>query len=239
MGFDSIYSAHGAFTAAVTPPLVVTLLLGVFWHRFSARAAFLTMSLGSTAIIASVVWPEIITPFAHGVPMKEVEEGFLAGKSQYKFMRGFFGLAVCSVIGLAAGFSTKAPPFSELRGLVWGTVSDAIRNFYGGRSGQEIESDWISASMVEASDDPFDDKLMLPKIQISGGLARAIEAQAGDIVYVTDSRWWLGGLKSSHAMVAGIDEATDTHTVHLGPNVRSRIVVNGREAAPLKVKRLY
>ena len=239
MGFDSIYSAHGAFTAAVTPPLVVTLLLGVFWHRFSAKAAFATMSLGSAAIIASVVWPEIITPFAHGVPMKEVEEGFLSGKNQYKFMRGFFGLAVCSVIGLAAGFSTKAPPLSEIRGLVWGTVSDAIRNFYGGRSGQEIESQWMSAAMVETNDDPFDDALMLPKVQISGGLARAIEAEPGDIVYVTDSRWWLGGLKSGHAMVSDIDKDTEEFTVHLGPNVRSRIIVKGRESVPLKVKRLY
>ena len=107
IGFDSIYSAHGAFTAAVTPPLVVTLLLGVFWHRFSAKAAFLTMIGGSAVILASVIWPELITPFAHGVPMKEVEDGFLAGKNQYKFMRAFFGLAVCSVIGIVAGLSTK------------------------------------------------------------------------------------------------------------------------------------
>ena len=57
MGFDSIYSAHGAFTAAVTPPLVVTLLLGVFWRRFSAKAAFLTMVGGSVVILASVVYP--------------------------------------------------------------------------------------------------------------------------------------------------------------------------------------
>ena len=36
--FGSIYAAHGAFTAAITPPLVITLLLGVFWHRFSSTA---------------------------------------------------------------------------------------------------------------------------------------------------------------------------------------------------------
>ena len=36
--FKSIYDAHGAFTAAVTPPLAVTLLFSVFWRRFTARA---------------------------------------------------------------------------------------------------------------------------------------------------------------------------------------------------------
>ena len=80
---------------------------------------------------------------------------------------------------------------------------------------------------------------MLPKIQISGGLARAIEAEAGDIVYVSDARWWLGGLKSGHAMVDSIDETTDTPTIRLGPQVRARIIASGRETTPLKVKRLY
>ena len=41
--------------------------------------------------------------------MKEVEDGFPAGKNQYKFMRAFFGL-VCSVIGVVAGLSTKGRP---------------------------------------------------------------------------------------------------------------------------------
>ena len=238
MTFDSIYSAHGAFTAAVTPPLVVSLLLGVFWHRFGSTAAFLTMTLGSAAILASVVWPEIITPFAHGVPMKEVEEGFLAGKNQYKFMRGFFGLAVCSVIGIVSGFLTKGRPLAEIRGLVWGTVGDAIRQFYGGRSGQEIESDWTTATVLETSEDEMDDNLMLPKVQLGGGLARQIEAESGDIVYVSDARWWLGGLKSGHAIVDAV-EAGNENTIALGPNVRARISASGRESDPVKVKRLY
>ena len=36
MQFKTIYAAHGAMTAAVTPPLVVALLLAVFWRRFTA-----------------------------------------------------------------------------------------------------------------------------------------------------------------------------------------------------------
>ena len=239
MGFDSIYSAHGAFTAAVTPPLVVTLLLGVFWRRFSAKAAFLTMVGGSVVILASVVYPEIITPFAHGVPMKEVEDGFLAGKNQYKFMRAFFGLAVCSVIGVVAGLSTKGRPLSELRGLVWGTVNDAIKNFYGGRRGVDDESEWLSATLQPMDDDAADEKIHLPLIRISAGLAKAADAIEGDILYISDSRWWLGGLKSGHGRISAIDADDDGITVHLGPGVRARIIVPGREAEPLKVKRLY
>jgi SSS family solute:Na+ symporter len=80
--FGSIYAAHGAFTAAITPPLVVALLFGVFWKRFTSVAAFWTMVGGSALIFASVIFPELITPFAHGVPMTEVGDGLLAGKDQ-------------------------------------------------------------------------------------------------------------------------------------------------------------
>ena len=68
---------------------------------------------------------------AHGVPMQEVGDGFLAGKDQFKFMRAFFGLSVCSVIGIVAVPFTRAPDPDSLKGLVWGTVGDAIRHFKG------------------------------------------------------------------------------------------------------------
>jgi SSS family solute:Na+ symporter len=239
MGFDSIYSAHGAFTAAVTPPMVVALMLGVFWRRFSATAAFLTMVGGSIVIAASVVWPEMITPFAHGVPMKEVEDSFLAGKNQYKFMRAFFGLVVCTVIGVVSGFATKGRPLEEIRGLVWGTVGDAIRMFYGGRRGADDESEWLDASLVAAETEQIDENIQLPLIRVSGGLAKAADAQPGDILYVTDCRWWLGGLRSGHGRIQSIDEADTAHTVHLGPTMRQRIIVSGRDSMPLKVKRLH
>jgi hypothetical protein len=219
--------------------MVVALMLGVFWRRFSATAAFLTMVGGSIVIAASVVWPEMITPFAHGVPMKEVEDSFLAGKNQYKFMRAFFGLVVCTVIGVVSGFATKGRPLEEIRGLVWGTVGDAIRMFYGGRRGADDESEWLDASLVAAETEQIDENIQLPLIRVSGGLAKAADAQPGDILYVTDCRWWLGGLRSGHGRIQSIDEADTAHTVHLGPTMRQRIIVSGRDSMPLKVKRLH
>ena len=60
MSFGSIYSAHGAFTAAVTPPLVVALFLGVFWRRFTPTAALWTMGAGSfrppPSVMAQAHW---------------------------------------------------------------------------------------------------------------------------------------------------------------------------------------
>jgi Na+/proline symporter len=238
MGFDSIYSAHGAFTAAVTPPLVVALLLGVFWKRFSATAATATMVGGAIAIAASVVWPELITPFAHGVPMQDVGDGFLAGKNQYKFMRAFYGLSVCSIIGVVVGRITHGRKLSELEGLVWGSVKQAIAH-YKGKEGTESESAWTAATCVATDARDRDAHTQLPTITISGALATQLAAGVGDLVYVTDKRWWFGGLRSAHARVHAIDAMDTLNRVHLSPEMRERILAGGSEDRPLQVKRLY
>ncbi|MDD9866750.1 MAG: hypothetical protein OXS32_10405, partial [Verrucomicrobiales bacterium] len=118
MNFDSIYDAHGAFTAAVTPPLVVTFVLSVFWKRFTATAAMATMVVGLFAVLLSIFVPDVITPFAHGVPMGEAGEGLFGGAKQYKFMRACFGLSVCTIVGVVVSLLTK-PETKSLTGLVW------------------------------------------------------------------------------------------------------------------------
>ena len=120
MGFKSIYAAHGAFTAAVTPPLVVTLLFSVFWRRFTRMAALCTLIGGILAITFSFVVPEVITPFAHGVPMGDKGPGLFGGFQQYKFMRAAYGLAVSVGIALLVTWRTRPEPAAKCRGLVWG-----------------------------------------------------------------------------------------------------------------------
>jgi len=205
--FGSIYAAHGAFTAAVTPPLVVALMLGIFWKRFTATAAVWTMVGGGLAIFATIIWPELITPFAHGVPMKDAGDGLFDGKNQYKFMRGFFGLVVCLVIGVVVTLRTKARPFDELRGLVFGTVSDALAHFKGA-PGVERHTPWAAASVRR---EPLGiDAAGRARVRVSSCLAEALGGlEPGDILYVSDRRAWLGGLRSGHGAVAEIvdDEA--------------------------------
>ena len=202
--FGSIYAAHGAFTAAVTPPLVVALLLGIFWKRFTPTAAVWTMVGGGAAIFATIIWPELITPFAHGVPMKEAGDGVFAGKNQYKFMRGFFGLAVCLIIGVTVTLRTKSKPFEELRGLVFGTVSDALAHFKGA-PGVERDTPWAAAALRSA-DLGIDDS-QRAMIRLSTGLAEQLGGViAGDILYISDRRAWLGGLRSGHGAAAYLVE---------------------------------
>jgi len=238
MGFDSIYSAHGAFTAAVTPPLVVALFLGVFWRRFTPTAALWTMGGGSLVIAASIMWPEMIAPFAHGVEMRDVEDGLFSGTKQFKFMRGFFGLLVCSVIGVTATLLSKARPLDEIRGLVWGTVSDAIAH-YKGSPGTEQQGDWVGAQPQRLEADETRGDALLPVVQVSSGLAKAVGGlKEGDLLYLSDRRAWLGGLRSSHVVVGSVIDG-DTATVSMGPAPWNVVIASGREQTELRIRKLY
>lgn len=124
MSFQTIYEAHGAFTAAVTPPLVVTLMLSVFWRRFTRKAALATLIGGMGAIVFSLFVPEIITPFAHGVPMTQGSDSLFAGMNQFKFMRACFGVAVSGFLGVVVTFLSRPESEERQRGLVWGTVQE-------------------------------------------------------------------------------------------------------------------
>ncbi|TVQ92067.1 MAG: sodium:solute symporter family protein [Deltaproteobacteria bacterium] len=232
--FDTIYEAHGAFTAAITPPMVVALLMGVFWKRTTPVAAVATMVGGTLAIAASIVWPWLITPFAHGVPMVEVGDGWLEGAKVYKFMRAFFGLAVSAAIGVSLTLITQPRSLDSIRGYVWGTMSDALAR-YKGSAGEELESAFVPARPVAVDHEAFRGEAQLPEARISSALADRIHAGEGDLLYVSDRRFWLGGLRSAHVVVAGVDEG-DEPTVTLGPRARSAI---GEGQPLLAVQRLY
>ena len=240
MMFDSIYAAHGAFTAAVTPPLLVTLLLSVFWRRFTRTAALWTLAGGLAAIGLSLFVPEVITPFAHGVPMQDVDDGFLSGMKQYKFMRACYGISVSAVIGVVVSLLTSPEPFARQRGLVWGTIGDALRRFKGS-PGIETEKRTASAlPLVAAEDATSREGAELPLVRISRTLADSLGAAAGDFIYVTDTRWWLGGVRSTHAVVGQIEDAPGGQSsITLGPAAFASVVTRRRKEMPVSVERLY
>ena len=236
--FDTIYAAHGAMTAAVTPPLVVALLLAVFWRRYTRTAALWTILGGLAAIGLSIFVPELIAPFAHGVPATETGDGLFAGAKQYKFMRALFGLAVSGTIGVTVTLFTRPEPPERQRGLVWGTVADALKA-YKGSAGHESESTEVLAPPRRADGETAPpDPRGHPAVVLSRGLADALGASRGDLVYLSDARRWLGGLRSLHAHVHAIAEESQPW-VELGPTAFDDLVSHQRTAKPLRVERLY
>lgn len=238
--FKSIYDAHGAFTAAVTPPLVVALLMSVFWRRFTAKAAICTIVGGLAAILVSLFVPQIITPFAHGVPMKDdVGDGILSGMRQYKYMRACFGISVCTAIGIVVTLFTRPESVKRQGGLVWGTISQAIRR-YKGREGSEHERVKALASPVSMDVEPaFQGEGNLPVVTLSRSLADSLRAGPGDLVYVTDTRWYLGGINATHGIVGAIDDDDQGAVIRLGKDTYSLVVKEKRKHLNVRVEQLY
>ncbi|MFQ5427012.1 MAG: hypothetical protein ACE5EV_08025, partial [Gaiellales bacterium] len=228
MQFRTIYEAHGAMTAAVTPPLVVALLASVFWRRFTAKAAWWTVVGGTLAICLSILVPDLIRPFAHGVPPDERGEGLLGGMTQYKFMRACYGISISAAIGVIVTLFTKPETAERQQGLVWGTIRarDAAER-------RRAEARPI-AQAVEALSPGGED---LPQVRLSQPLADALGAALGDRVYVSDPRWWTGGLHSVHAIVTGIDPGATDAYVAMGRSTFQSVVTRRRLHAPVLVER--
>ena len=177
--FKFIYEAHAAFTATVTPPMVVVLLLGMFWKRFSPRAAFFTL-VGASLLIALSFWfPQLIAPLAHGV----------SPEKSYRYMRSLYGLA--SSVALAGIFTMIFPARSAPAGFVLATLRDAKRRFKGGEP-NEVPGGTFRGRLALAEE---------PGLGLSSAAMDVLCAHEGDLLYVSDARWYLGGLRSLHVKV--------------------------------------
>jgi len=153
-------------------------------------------------------------------------------------MRAFFGLVVCGAIGVGVTLFTRARPFEEVRGLVWGTVADAIR-WYKGADGVEQESDWATATALKGTVDAVQGRGQLAVVELTAPLAEALNgAGVGDLVYISDRRAWLGGLRSGQAIVGSVVDG-EAPAVRLGPALWEAVVAPGRDEVPLRVRKLY
>jgi len=218
--------------------LVVTFLLSAFWRRFTTKAALASLVGGMAAVVLSIFWPEIITPFAHGVPMIESSDGFFAGAKQYKYMRAFFGLGVSTFLGVTVALLTKHEDHEETEGLVCGTVPEAIRK-YKGKPGDEMAKTKSSARIVPVSESlGLAGPRELPAMRISSALAEMLQATEGDLLYVTDSRWWLGGLYSTHGVVGEIFDGGDLQ-IQMESDIAELVVTKRRDKLPVTIEKLY
>ena len=238
MSFKTIYAAHGAFTAAVTPPLVIALMFSVFWKRFTRQAALFTLAGGMGAIVFSLFVPEVIIPFSNGVPMHETGTGIFAGMKQFKFMRAFYGLSVSAVIGIVVTLFTKPESSDRQKGLVWGTVKDAIL-YYKGSEGTEAAGRKVLAypQLIDRSLETAGTG-NLALVDISTSLARELEAGPGDLLYISDRRWWLGGLYSAHTVIRAVfDESKKV--IEIDRETRQAVITKKRVDRELLVEKLY
>ena len=210
--FGSIYSAHGAFTAAVTPPLVVALLLAFLWPRFTPQAAVATLAGGFGLVLLSIFFPDLVAPFSHGIPRTTADGTLLEGAKAYKFTRAFYGISVSLVLGVVVTLFTKPRQKSDIVGLTY----DTSTHFAKTRSKNPMEV-YAAARTYETPKVTLVDEQPctedgLPLVNVSSALSNALNATAGDRLLISDHRWWFGGLRSTQVEIAQIQNAESDQT---------------------------
>jgi hypothetical protein len=78
----------------------------------------------------------------------------------------------------------------------------------------------------------------LPIVHISQSLSNELKAKEGDLIYVSDKRWWLGGLNSSHLIVESIYEDSKK-CIQLDRETGKVIIKKNRLHHQVLVEKLY
>jgi SSS family solute:Na+ symporter len=198
--FGTIYEAHGAFTAAITPPMAVALLLAFVWPRFTPRAALWTLVGGTALMFVSIAFPAIVTPFAHGIPPD----------GGYKYIRAFFGVVVSTGIALAVTPFTRPRDASALEGLTVWSLARVRRRFLGGdpAAGGRSRLRAVVGPSAPATVGATEAAVPEPAVAIDRRAMEALGVREGGLLFVNDARWWLGGLRSTRirALAAPADD---------------------------------
>lgn len=202
---DSVYQAHAKFTAAITPPIVMAILLAILWKRFNNPAALATMLGGSALVFLSTLSPFdrlFLQPLAFGM-----------GPDSYGFIRAIFGLIASGLLGTIVALVTRPQPIESIAGLVNGTQLQSMEFFKGGPINRR-EGGVVYLQVKEDAELLGQDVARLTVAQME-----TLAVDPGDILYVCDRRWWLGGLRSIHITAA---DAGEDSVVLLGPEAIAR-----------------
>ena len=183
--FPTLYEAHGFFHSTMTPPLVVAIFLGIFWKRYNTPAAIATFLGGAILMVIGGKYPEIfISPFDHGIEFNP--------DRPYSYIRALYNTLVCAGSGGVVGLLTTAPNIDKTEGLTVWSLNKARELFKGGspndRLGENLVVEWAIKDMEGDI------------VQFSINDMEIMAADVGDLVYLSDERKWLGGLKSFHSV---------------------------------------
>jgi len=211
--FPTLYEAHGFFHSTMTPPLVIAIFLGIFWKRYTTSAAVATFVAGAILMWLGAKFPgTLIAPFDHGIEMDP--------NHPYSYIRALYNTFVCLLAGVSVGLLTKPSKQEKLDGLTVWSLDKARENFKGSAPNDTPGLKPIVSWKLEDSTESF--------ARFSKKEMAEMSANVGDLVYITDKRPWLGGLKSCHSVYA--EPHDEEGVVYLTPDlVDSGIFTEGRE----------
>ena len=184
----TLMSIHYKGIMMLMPSIAVTLILGILWERFNGASACTALTAGAGISFLTLFFPEWIDP------LREFAGGSTEGDPIY--LRALFGMCVTALIGVGVTFLTPAPSLEKIKGYTVGTLDHAMRKFKGG------EPNLIKGRRVKNLSLVPDNSLKKGYISVSKSAADQMKAKENDMIYMSDQRWHLGGLRSGHGRLA-------------------------------------
>jgi hypothetical protein len=120
-------------------------------------------------------------------------------------MRALFGMFVCSAIAVVATFVWPRRDAKSIDGLWIGSLKIAKRLFKGAEPNDETFGAKVRAALAMTEEGGPAGEGAEPVVEMSQADAERMCAVDGDMIYLADRRWWLGGLVSLHARLAVAD----------------------------------
>lgn len=222
-----LFNLHYKGIMVIIPAMVTAIFLGAFWPRFNSKAAVAAIVGGSAINIASLNvldgWIDPLAQFVLAAPPEGVEPN-------YSLFRGLFGVCVASVIGVAVTLLTRPDPETRHRGLTVFSLGEAMAQFKGAmpnfRTGASRKVSGLPITVAEVAGDGI--------VRLPEATMEELAVGEGDLIYVADQRWWLGGLRAMQALAG---PASEGDTVLMNEHTRRKgSLLAGH---PLSVEKIF
>lgn len=187
----SLMAIHYKGIMLIIPPIVTAIFLGAFWRRFNALGASMGMAVGIIATLSTNWFPRLTRPLAW----------FVYGNPKDIYMPALFGMLVTAVAGVTVSLLTRPDPKEKTAGLTVDTLDVAMAQYKGGVPNHEVGRSVRHVPVV------LDETLPFGVVVLTPPMMERMKAQPGDVIYVSDSRWYLGGLRSNHMKASAPREA--------------------------------
>ena len=167
------------------------------------------MSCHITFIFLGIEYPQIfVQPFSHGIEYVEAKP--------WSYIRALYNVFACTLIGVIVTLLSTRPSndhYKKIKGLTLWTIKDGPKFFKGSEVNENAGSKiTFDGDMIKVVDDT-DNKIYLP-----ADLMKDLGAKEGDFAYISDTRWYLGGIKSTHAYIG---KMSSSNKIEISKNVQN------------------
>jgi SSS family solute:Na+ symporter len=197
---DDLFNLHYKGIMVIIPAMVTAIFLGAFWRRFNAWGAAAGMIGGSALnVVTAAYFPGWVDPLSRAVLAFPP-----VGAPNHSLLQGLFGVVATAVIGVVVTLLTPPPPAVKTDGLTVWSLDEAMRRFKGGIPNFRVGRRQTVRRLALTVDADASGTIRLPASAMD-----ELAAAQGDLIYLADDRWYLGGLRSVQ-LAAGPPSPDDT-----------------------------